>query len=395
MLNEKQLQKSIDARLSGLTASDARRERIRLAVQTPETESTSMKKKLSLTLAAALLMLLTAAFAIAEGLNLFDLFGRHDARYAELAQEAILPTTSPVNIPNAPVGDATAVIDSAYFDGATLTLTLRVDNPSKTELYIPTQEELAGMESFEPQAAAIEPNDPYADILRAWNAALQNGTPFGYREWSVYPSDHVLTDDGIELLPAMGMTEYTADDARVELREFESPLPEAVQERDVLNVQVSLNRYLSTLYFDGEQVLFSNGVEDAGIVTASIPRAKTEARTLTGEGIIGGVPCRVTALVSPMSTSVTLTCDTPLSSFLAAPPEGISLQDVWVEMSATDESGVSLRPTNGAFLDDRTEVQVGFAGTGRMPETLTIRLYTTWEGENAPNAAEGAGILLR
>ncbi len=396
MLDEKKLQHSIDARLSGLSASDARRARIRHAVRTQEPEGTHMKRKLSLTLAVALMAtLLAATFAIAEGLNLFSFFGREDGRYAQVAQEAILPTTAPVTVPNAPVGAATAVIDSAYFDGMTCSITLRIDHYTGAEPYTPTAEELAAMDTADPQPLTFDPEDPYADIYRALNTAIESGTPCGYREWTIAPSDHVLTDDGIDLPPTRGIVDITDDGAWLELREFEYPLPEAVQDRGTLSIRVKLNRYVSTVYFDGTRFYHHSTVEDAGLATAIIPRAATQTRTMTGEGQISGVPCRVTALVSPMSVSVTLVCDAPLNTFLAAPPEGMDPYDAWVDMTAVDETGTSLRPTCGASLDDRTEVRIDFNGTGRMPETLTVNLYTTWEGPDAPNHPEGAGITIR
>ncbi len=388
-MNEERIRAHLDARLSGLTASDARRNRIRAAVRIREREDKPMKRKLPLTLAFALMIVALASIAIAEGLNLFDFFGKNDERYRRVASEAVLPTTAPVQV--AGKNTATAVIENAYFDGMTLSLALRIDQPTDIAAYTPTEEEMARMTPAQASPVVLEPDNPANAIYQAWNEALQGGVPFGYREWTLSPSDHTYTDDGIDLPPTMGNIGYNEAGAFLELREYESPLPEAVQTREVLNLRIPLRQSVTMMYFDGENAYCLTERLDAGDATASIPRAAIAPRTLTGEGTLFGVPCRVTAEVSPMTATVTLVSDVPLENCLPAAPEGVAPSDAWVEMTARDQAGRALRPTGGADIHG-CEVVAQFNGTGELPETLTIALQRRWEGADE-SAAPGTIVL--
>ena len=87
MSQQNPIRQSLDARLSSLQPSAARRARIREAVRTCEQKGEPiMKKKLSAGLLLfILLLLILGGVALAAGLNAFDHFGRRDARYSQVA----------------------------------------------------------------------------------------------------------------------------------------------------------------------------------------------------------------------------------------------------------------------------------------------------------------------
>ena len=182
MWNEARIREGLERRLSGLEASGERRARIRDAVETCQKEERTMKRKLSMALAAALaLVAIAAAVAVAEGLNLFQLFGQRNERYARVAQEAALETAQPVQVEDERLGEVQAAIDGAYFDGLTLSVAFRIDNAAGCEAYTPTAEELAGMERTDAMFAAVMQDEPGAEVVAAFNEAAAAGQPGGYQ----------------------------------------------------------------------------------------------------------------------------------------------------------------------------------------------------------------------
>ena len=73
MLNEERIRQAVDTRLSGMSASEARRMRIRAAVHQERREVKPVRNTKTLVIAIALIaVMLTSAIAVAETLNLFD-----------------------------------------------------------------------------------------------------------------------------------------------------------------------------------------------------------------------------------------------------------------------------------------------------------------------------------
>lgn len=273
MLNEKDIQQAVDNRLSGLQASEARRMRIRAAVGKERREETPVRSKKTIIVAIALAaMLLTSAIAVAETLNLFDFFGKQEARYAALAPKASLEITEPALIEHPHLGSVEAEIDSAYFNGEELMLAYRVNNSKYVEVYTPTDEEIAQMMLDEPVILAVMGNEPYHEVLEAHNEAVEKGIPFGYKQYTVYVADHAYTDDGIDLGPWGGYSDYDEDGALCELREYESPLPGDIGSRDSLTVTMTVRQHECTVWFDGKDCWISYSLEDVAEITATIPR---------------------------------------------------------------------------------------------------------------------------
>ena len=241
MINEKEGQDRLNRRLSGLNASEQRRMRIRTAINAAKEEAQPMKRPVSKTLVFAIVaVMLMATVAIAEHFNLFNFFGVHDERYNAVAPHATLTVTEPALVAHPHLGEVKASIDRAYFDGLSLNLAYRIENHSRVEAFIPTADELAAMQPDEPLIIALVGNEPGLEIYEAYHEAVASGTPFGYRQYTVYPSDHTVTDDGVDIPPYSVMEVYDENSAYCEMREFETPLPAELSNRKELNVSIKM-----------------------------------------------------------------------------------------------------------------------------------------------------------
>lgn len=397
MINEKEIQDRVNRRLSGLTASQQRQMRIRTAINAEREEAKPMKRTISRTLVFAIVVvMLTATVAIAEHFNLFNFFGERDARYNAVAPHATLTVTEPALVEHPELGTATASIDSAYFDGLSLNLAYRINQGQRVEEYTPTEAELARMTNgnAENLVADLSDNEPGVEILRAWNHALENGTPYGYRRIAVYTSDHTITDDGIDVNPDSASPAYTANGEFYEMREFECPLPDAIRDRQELKVNIGVKQEVVTYWFDGTNCYWHNERTDVGTMTATIPR-NGESMKYAGTGTINGATCTITAEVSPMAAVMMIQCDAPINSFLSTPPAGTDEHDCWVEVIAIDENGNKFRQQYGVSLDDSSSFSLAFRGTGALPETMNVYVYSMWEGMDDPELATLDGITLK
>lgn len=393
-MSKQDMRRRIDRRLSGLDASAGRRARIRAAVAREQEGRTPMRKKAPVALALAAVAAVTlASLAIAESLNLFHLFGAGDARFGQVAGQAALATAAPQSTDDVHLGRVDAAIDSAYWDGLTLSVAFKIEQGTRYEAFTPDKDMLGKMAPADALPVALEETAPGADVLAAYNNALATGAPFGCRMYSVSASDHTVTDDGIDIPPYASSGRYTEDGAYYELREFETPLPAALSGRDTLNIAIALHKRESIFYFDGRQAYALHTGGEAGNLTASIPLTRDAVATLKGSGTIGGVPCKATARVSKTAAAVTVTADIPFAAFLQAPPEGAGPFDSWTEIVLADEKGRRYRP-QGALDASGAEATVSLLGTGELPETLALYLYTAWEGADAPDLAAMDGITL-
>lgn len=379
MLNEKELQERVNRRLSGLCADELRRRRILATVH--HEACVPPVRRLSPALVCLLIVLLvTGSIALADHLNLFSLFGRGDGRYAQVAQQAGQVTASPVEIPDEAQNRAVAQIDSAFYDGLTLNLAFSIAQGTHYEPYVPDASELAAMEETEAMPVVIEhPQAPGAEVLAAYNQALENATPCGYRTKIIYASDHTLTDDGIDLPPYAASVTYTEDGACHEMREFESPLPGTLAEREQLELHITLYQSVQTVYFDGEKCFSTIGRTEVGTLVATVPRTADAVLSMAGTAQFSGVSCMTRAQVSPMSAVVTLSCEEPLETLLAPPPASVDPMDAWVEVKAVDEQGRVYKPETAYPLGE-SKVQFTLLGVGELPETLTLYAGYLWEG---------------
>ena len=395
MLDEKTLQERVNRRLSGLRADELRRMRIRAVIRQERSAIPSMKKKLSPLLVCLLILLFAmASVALAEHLNLFHLFGQQDERYAQVAGEATVVTAEPVAAYETPLEQGVARIDSAYYDGLTLNLALSIAQGAQYEAYTPTAQELSAMEEISPMPVAIpDAQAPGADILAAYNQALQSGTPYGYRACTIYPSDHTRTDDGIDIPPASGSSAYGEDGSYYEMREFALPLPGELADRDTLHLGIQLYQSVQTVYFDGVKCYTGTQRSDAGTLTATVSRSTAATLKMSGSGRIGGSECTVEAEVSPMAAVITLRSEAPLETLLPLPNGCTDAQDAWVEVIARDEQGRTYRPEE-AYPEGQTEVTLTLLGVGELPQSLTVYAFYNQEGESAGTPDAHSAVVL-
>lgn len=397
MINEKEFQDQINRRLSGITASEQRRMRIRNAVDPERKDLQPMKRPFSKALVFAVIAaMLAATVAFAEYFNLFSLFGEHDERYNAVAPYAALTITEPVLMEQPDLGNTVASIDSAYFDGLSLNLAYRITQGQKVEEYTPTEAELALMEKGNPDTlvADLSENEPGAEILRAWNQAIENGTPYGYRKTTVYTGDRSITGDGVDIYPDSASPRYNENGEFCEMREFECPLPEEIRSCRELTINIDVRKMTACYWFDGTDCYRSSVSSEVGTMTAVIPR-NGEIRHFSGTGKINGTVCTVEAEVSPMVSVITFRSDAAFNTFLNVAHEGTDEHDCWVEVIPVDENGNKYSQNECPLLDGRNEITLSFKGTGVLPEELTVYVASMWEEIDEPDITSLNGIGLK
>ena len=234
------------------------------------------------------------------------------------------------------------------------------------------------MERTDAMFAAVMQDEPGAEVVAAFNEAAEAGKPGGYRRYSIVAGDHTLTDDGVDIPPSQADGRYTADGAYCEMRDFATPLPEAIRDRERLTLRIPLYRFETTVYFDGASWYMRTEREDAGTITAEVGRAQAQAQRMSGQARIGGATCTAEAEVSAMSAVLTVRSDMPLDSFLAAPPEGTDPADCWVTADVYDDDRALWRVQE--VNAEATQVTFTLEGTGSLPDALKVYLYAAWEG---------------
>ena len=363
---------ALDRRLAALGPSAARRARIRERIAK---EEPAMKKKLTASLAAALIAaLLLAGAALAVGLNLFDVFGENDERLSHLADEAALPAVDAQSVESESLGASEAAIENAYYDGQSLIVAYRLKNDARVEEFVPAQAELAQAEALEGPVHIAVGREADRAIVERFHQAQEDGESFGIVQYAVHPSDHTLTDDGIDLPPSSERTLQGEDGALLSLREYEFPLPEAAQERETLNISIRLIESASYLYFDGDTCYSLPGTRrEAGEMTACVRRTPGETRRYAGEGEWAGTPLQIEAQFSRAYGRITLTVD-GASSALGAD----------ARLKACDEMNVPMRCLG---IDSQTDgVTYLFNGTGALPERIAVRVFFS-KGEGEPTGS--------
>lgn len=383
-IDDNDVRDAMDNRLSALDTSAGRRERIRHRIH--QEEEPVVRKKITTSMVLAIVAILAlAGVALAASLNLFEFFGEQDARLAEIAPKTTLATESPQTVESGKLGTTVAAIHNAYYDGQSLLVAYSIENGTRTERFTPTEEQLSQMTKLDAPPIIELQDGEGQPILNELNAAVESGTPYGISRYSVYPSDHTETDDGIDLPPTQEMQESTPEGGQYMLREYETPLPEAVQNRESLSIQIRLYQSENSLYFDGTDCYqLSVERQEAGAMTATVSRIDAETRHFEGEGTFNGAKVRVEAEASAVRATVTVSSDTDVFLPLA--------EDSWYVLDVRDAQGTELRPTGGGADDLRT-IHTVLAGTGILPDSLTVSILIESEGEGVP-VAPVAPILL-
>jgi len=348
-------------------------DRALLRIQAEE-RSPIVKKKLRLSLVAAILALILTGASLAVGINLFEFFGKDDARLSLLAPQAELATSTPESVETAALGTTTASFQNAYYDGESLLVAFTLNNCKRYAPFNPDPEMLARMEKADDRYFGIsyDENQPGSEHVLAFLMAMQEGKPCGYTQYSIYPSDHCTTADGTDLPPWQENHTTLENGSQLFLREFESPLPEGARNRDQLELHIKLWQMPSYFYFDGKDCyeLYEKN-QPAGEITALVPRTSAVTRSYTGIAEHNSTPISAEVQASAVRAEAHIKA---ASAVFQDPGVG-----AWFDALLMDENGNILRTNEVDFDTDRAVVR--FAGTGALPEQLTLYIGIDCEGE--------------
>lgn len=355
--------------------------RITRQVQGLVREKIVMKKKISvLAICIALILSLALFGAVAElmGYNLFEMFGKDDKRLTALAPKAMLDEVSTITMENTDLGKTAAVISSAYYDGTSLLVAFTIGNAQRMEVYTPTAEQLAAMaKDINPPIVAIIHPEIEGPAIQ-WNQAIKEGKPFGYVTYAISPSDHTLTADGIDLPPSSENSQADEGGTLHTIREYESPLPDAAQNHDMLRIQIALSQMATYRYFDGNDVYTASTHQKLDPMTASIWRADAEVLRFEAEGSYLGHPVTAKVTASAAAAQVKLKMDGGMFPNLP--------DDFWYSLYLRDENQTELLPLD---CDDGGTAQMtfNFNGTGQAPKLLELQLRIDHESDVASDAS--------
>lgn len=384
---ENNLKRAIDTGLDVLRVSDSMQQ----TLLQKATEEQKMKKKMPIALALAMVLALAlCGIAIAESLNLFDHFGQHDDRIQTIAQDAVLKEQSAITVESVQLGATTAVITNAYYDGQSLIVAYAIENGTRTEPFTPTEEQFSRMTKIESQIGFIATTDAEAQLNLEYIEACEKGEPFGLVHYSVYPSDHTTTSEGVDLPPITETMDNPDGGTMVYyLREYESPLPEEACNLETLNVEMPLYQSVSYLWFDGANYYtMSENRQDAGVMKATVWRTDAETKSYTGQGEYEGHAVSASATASAVRAAIRITSEDAAFEALS------SDLDSWYDAYVTDQNGNKLRVDSIWAMDDHT-LTIDLEGTGELPQSLTVRIFVESEGEfDRASAIENAAPIL-
>ena len=364
-------------------------ERITRQVHRLAGETQVMKKKLSVLAICVMVILSLALFgAVADmlGINLFELFGQGDGRLKELAPQAVLNETPPVTTTDAELGEVVAGINSAYYDGQSLLVGYSIQNGRRLERFVPDGDMLAKMSLVDPQMAIMAESEDEALLMKEWIAAKESGIAMGIVRHSVLPSDHTLTDDGIDLPPTTQSQMEGEENTVHYIREYENPLPDGVQNQESLSFQIGLYQGTFYLYFDGKNSYVYSESKELEPMRATAWRTDVEVQKFKGEGTFDGHPVSAEASASAAFARVILTMD---GGIFPALPE-----DTWYEIILKDENGTEYRAREGSN-GNVEQMIVSFDGTGKLPESLVLYIHVASEGDGEAAASASEPIVLR
>ena len=334
-----------------------------------------VKRKMKLSLAAAIIAAIAlSGVALAVGINLFEYFGQHDKRLAQLAPQTKLASAKPESVESEALGTTEAAFNSAYYDGESLIAAFTLENSKRYEAFEPSAEMLARMEKVDPNYYAIahDENAPGIEAVHAYYTAIGEGRPAGVACYSVYPSDHCTTGDGTDLPPWTEDTDTLPDGSKLFLREFESPLPEEARNRESLELHIKLWQMPSYHYFDGtDHYELYETRQSAGEISTVVKRTAAIFETFAGNGEYNGSPVSAELQVSAVQASLKISAN---ETIFDDPGAGC-----WHDALLIDENGMVLRTEEVDFSGE--EAEVSFRGSGSLPEQLTLYIGIDREGE--------------
>lgn len=334
-----------------------------------------MKKKMSvLALCAIIIISLALCGAVAEvlGINVFELFGQNDNRFKELAPKAVLNEEAPVTVTSPDLGEAVAGINSVYYDGQSLLVAYSIQNGRRAERFVPSEEMLLKMSLLDPRLGMMAESEEESMLMKEWIAAKESKTAMGIVRYSISPSDHTITDDGIDLPPSTENQMEGEENTVHYIREYENPLPDGARNLEYLDIRLRLYQSATYLYFDGKNTYTYSETMEFTPLQATVWRKDAEMRRFRGEGKYNGHPVSVEASVSAAAARVTITMDNGIFPALA--------EDTWYDLVLIDEFGTEYRTREG-MGGNVNQMSVSFDGTGKLPGRLKLFILVGNEGE--------------
>ncbi len=335
-----------------------------------------VKKKVSfVAVLVAAILAIGATVAVAEmlGLNVFELFGKTDERYKEIAPYTVLEQTSEVSVTTVELGTTVASINSAYYDGRSLMVGYSIQNASHAEEFTPDEAMLAKMTKVEELPFLAPSTEEEANLFRKWNQFVSDGKPIGIVIYSVGPSDHTTTDEGVDIPPCMEDVRKGEDGIEYSIREYETPLPEELQNLDHLTLNIRLHQGASWYYFDGMNCYIYYEWQELEPMKATVWNTNAEINTYGGQGQYNGIEYKVLVRASAVNAQLEMILN---ADSLPQLPD----DDHWYVFQLTNENGKELRINE---YDDRehSKIYVKYEGDGQIPSELTLRIYVEHEGE--------------
>ena len=325
-----EIRRAMDARLSSLEASPERRARIR--AQCHQEEKPKVKRRLYMAVVVAIaLMIALGGIGVAEmtGFNLFDFFARNTRQAKEhfdidqqtlndLQEKSTLisASSSPMEVEAL---EGYIRLHDAYYDGDVLFL----GNIAREERYArvvvawtPTEEELAG---HEPEAWPIWPREAASEqereIIGAFDAAREARRPYGFKR---YQYSRLMagcrTAEGTQVMPIGSRSMATRDGVAYVVQQMQSPLPEEIRQKEIIEIELTAPMTVEYHWFDGEKYYYWSEAVEPVVGTATIVRSK-DARQLRyqGEpGVLDGVTVTAEAIVSPYLAHVVFRAKEPV-----------------------------------------------------------------------------------
>ena len=240
------------------------------------------------------------------------------------------------------------------------------------ERFVPSEEMLLKMSLLDPRLGMMAESEEESLLMEEWIAAKESKTAMGIVRYSISPSDHTITDDGIDLPPSTENQMEGEENTVHYIREYENPLPDGARNLEYLDIRLRLYQSATYLYFDGKNTYTYSETMEFTPLQATVWRKDAEMRRFRGEGKYNGHPVSVEASVSAAAARVTITMDNGIFPALA--------EDTWYDLVLIDEFGTEYRTREG-MGGNVNQMSVSFDGTGKLPGRLKLFILVGNEGE--------------
>lgn len=373
-----------------------------LSMLEDEQEVPEMKKKLSVSLAMAIvLMLALACTAVAASLGVFgeiagSMMGEQLLR--TLDEKSLAKEQTTVVPADGPFAEVTYTISQTYYDGKNLYISYEATGLGETQCaWKPTADEFAQMEAVGIEGLTEVEEDGLngvwlepAFVSRMVETAKREGSA-GMMVCSSYLGDGMTlhgTDTYLEL--SMSFHEELEDGRQIGMREFATPLPEAAQNQDALQVDMMLYRAPTYHYYDGKTWYILWGERAKTALSATVPRNEKSAMLVrTAQREFDTHLLRATATVSPLKICVEL-------ERTSLPGDAQMTEEMWMDIDVRmDGEKLELLSGMGGRLKDgvcRTTLE--FTRPKELGSALTLTPVYVSEEHEQKNDGETIAIEL-